>query len=101
MVTRLIPDARGTTCNQRIEKISGTDSARILRVPFRDSRGTLAAMSCCCNRAASRAVPALCLRNSGATAAQQQRQREQLRLRRRLLQDLIEQRFLSLSVGKR
>ncbi len=36
VVTRLIPESRGTTCNQRIEPITGTKHARILRVPFRD-----------------------------------------------------------------
>ncbi|GAQ80888.1 sucrose synthase [Klebsormidium nitens] len=41
VLTRLIPDAKGTTCNQRIERISGTEHARILRVPFRDARGIL------------------------------------------------------------
>ncbi len=39
VVTRLIPDAHGTTCNERIEPIGGTDHARILRVPFRDHEG--------------------------------------------------------------
>ena len=38
-VTRLLPDARGTTCNQRIEHIAGTRFARILRVPFRSPHG--------------------------------------------------------------
>lgn len=41
VVTRLIPDARGTTCNQRIERISGTNFARILRIPFRSKHGVL------------------------------------------------------------
>ncbi|KAK1385622.1 Sucrose synthase [Heracleum sosnowskyi] len=35
IVTRLIPDAKGTTCNQRIERVSGTDHTHILRLPFR------------------------------------------------------------------
>ena len=35
VITRLIPDAEGTTCDQRIEPILGTENARILRVPFR------------------------------------------------------------------
>lgn len=35
VVTRLIPDAQGTTCDQRIEPIRGCQHARILRVPFR------------------------------------------------------------------
>jgi sucrose synthase len=41
VVTRLIPNAQGTTCNQRIERINGTQYARILRVPFRDQHGIL------------------------------------------------------------
>ncbi|MDR2877560.1 MAG: sucrose synthase [Chromatiales bacterium] len=39
VVTRLIPDARGTTCDQRLEPIIGTRNARILRVPFRNPDG--------------------------------------------------------------
>jgi sucrose synthase len=40
VITRLIPDApEGTTCNQRVEKIVGTENARILRVPFRTESG--------------------------------------------------------------
>uniref|UniRef100_A0A7N0TTE3 Sucrose synthase n=2 Tax=Kalanchoe fedtschenkoi TaxID=63787 RepID=A0A7N0TTE3_KALFE len=35
IVTRLIPDAKGTTCNQRLERVSGTEHTHILRVPFR------------------------------------------------------------------
>lgn len=35
VVTRLIPESMGTSCDQRIEHISGTEQARILRVPFR------------------------------------------------------------------
>lgn len=41
IVTRLIPDAKGTTCNQRLEKISGTEYTHILRVPFRTEKGIL------------------------------------------------------------
>eukprot|EP00249_Psilotum_nudum_P011402 c23151_g1_i1 orf=1-1443(-) len=41
VVTRLIPDAQGTTCNQRLEKITGTEHSRILRVPFRTKQGIL------------------------------------------------------------
>lgn len=36
VLTRLIPNSDGTTCNQRLEKIYGTEDAWILRVPFRD-----------------------------------------------------------------
>lgn len=39
VVTRLIPQAMGTTCNERIERIHGTEHAYILRVPFRDPSG--------------------------------------------------------------
>ncbi|EEF45577.1 sucrose synthase, putative [Ricinus communis] len=40
-VTRLIPHAKGTTCNQRLERISGTENTYILRVPFRTQNGIL------------------------------------------------------------
>ena len=33
--------AAGTTCNQRIERIEGTQHAKILRVPFRSKAGIL------------------------------------------------------------
>lgn len=36
IVTRLIPEAQGTTCDQRIERINDTKHCYILRVPFRD-----------------------------------------------------------------
>ncbi len=39
VITRLIPEAQNTTCDQRIENIIGTRNARILRVPFRNERG--------------------------------------------------------------
>jgi sucrose synthase len=39
VVTRLIPEAEGTRCNERLEAISGTEYASILRVPFRDRSG--------------------------------------------------------------
>lgn len=39
VLTRLIPDAQGTSCNERVEPISGCRHARILRVPFRDQEG--------------------------------------------------------------
>ena len=39
VLTRLIPEAEGTTVNQRIEPIAGTQNAFILRVPFRDAAG--------------------------------------------------------------
>jgi sucrose synthase len=34
VLTRLIPNSEGTSCNQRLEKIQGTENAWILRVPF-------------------------------------------------------------------
>jgi sucrose synthase len=39
VVTRLIPEAGNTTCNQPLETIAGTSNARILRVPFRNKNG--------------------------------------------------------------
>jgi sucrose synthase len=39
VVTRLIPEAHGTSCDQRLEKVSGTRNAVILRVPFRGEDG--------------------------------------------------------------
>ncbi|KAI3526865.1 hypothetical protein L1887_06131 [Cichorium endivia] len=41
IVTRLIPDAKGTSCNQRLERVSGTEHTHILRVPFRTEKGIL------------------------------------------------------------
>jgi sucrose synthase len=41
VLTRLIPNAEGTTCNERLEPIVGTHSARILRVPFRNPDGEI------------------------------------------------------------
>lgn len=41
VVTRLIPEAGNTTCDQRIEPIIGTTNARILRVPFRNENGEI------------------------------------------------------------
>ncbi len=54
VVTRLIPEAQGTSCDQRIEHISGTQNARILRVPFRDEHGIL-------QQWVSRQVASLCI----------------------------------------
>jgi sucrose synthase len=39
ILTRFIPEADGTSCNQRLERVSGTRQARILRVPFRTKDG--------------------------------------------------------------
>ena len=39
VVTRLIPEADGTSCDQPVESIAGTRYARILRVPFRTPDG--------------------------------------------------------------
>ncbi|MEW7978098.1 MAG: sucrose synthase [Candidatus Sedimenticola endophacoides] len=41
VITRLIPEAEGTSCDQRSEAIAGTHHARILRVPFRDGDGSV------------------------------------------------------------
>jgi len=41
VLTRLLPEADGTTCDQRLEAVSGTSGCRILRVPFRTQRGEL------------------------------------------------------------
>ncbi|KNA14328.1 hypothetical protein SOVF_108390 isoform B [Spinacia oleracea] len=41
VVTRLIPDAQGTKCNQELEAIEGTKYSNILRVPFRTENGVL------------------------------------------------------------
>ncbi|CAM8934084.1 unnamed protein product [Rhodiola kirilowii] len=41
VVTRLIPEARGTKCNQELEPILGTKYSNILRVPFRTDKGVL------------------------------------------------------------
>lgn len=35
ILSRLIPNNDGTRCNERLEKVHGTDNAWILRVPFR------------------------------------------------------------------
>ncbi|KAJ1426294.1 Sucrose synthase, partial [Sesbania bispinosa] len=40
-VTRLIPDAQGTKCNQELEPIIGTKNSNILRVPFQIDKGIL------------------------------------------------------------
>nr|AGM14949.1 sucrose synthase 4 [Hevea brasiliensis] len=39
IITRLLPDAVGTTCGQRLEKVFGTEHSDILRVPFRTEKG--------------------------------------------------------------
>ncbi len=41
VITRLIPEADGTTCDQRLEHIAGTRYAHILRVPFRSASGEI------------------------------------------------------------
>lgn len=40
-VTRLIPDAKETTCNQELEPIINTKHSHILRVPFYTEKGIL------------------------------------------------------------
>ncbi|GFQ02999.1 sucrose synthase [Phtheirospermum japonicum] len=39
IVTRLLPDAVGTTCGQRLEKVFGSEHSHIIRVPFRTEKG--------------------------------------------------------------
>ncbi|KAL4316564.1 hypothetical protein AHAS_Ahas15G0297700 [Arachis hypogaea] len=41
VVTRLIPDAKGTKCNQELEPIINTKHSHILRVPFWTEKGIL------------------------------------------------------------
>ncbi len=41
VVTRLIPESGETTCHQRLEHITGTENASILRVPFRNPSGEI------------------------------------------------------------
>ncbi len=41
VLSRLIPDAGETPCNQRLEDIIGTRNAKILRVPFRYPNGEI------------------------------------------------------------
>ncbi|KAJ1377368.1 Sucrose synthase [Sesbania bispinosa] len=41
VVTRLIPDARGTKCHQEFEPINDTKHSHILRVPFQTEKGIL------------------------------------------------------------
>lgn len=36
VLTRLIPNAKNTSCNSRLEKIHGTKNSWILRIPFRE-----------------------------------------------------------------
>ncbi len=39
VLSRLIPNSQGTTCNERLEHIWGSKNSTILRVPFRDKQG--------------------------------------------------------------
>lgn len=39
VITRLIPKAQGTSCNQAREEINGTKHSRIVRVPFKTKKG--------------------------------------------------------------
>jgi sucrose synthase len=41
IVTRLLPDAVGTTCGDRLEKVFGAEHSHIIRVPFRTEKGIL------------------------------------------------------------
>nr|QRY06398.1 sucrose synthase 03 [Brassica juncea] len=39
ILTRLLPDAVGTTCGERLERVDGSEYCDILRVPFRTEKG--------------------------------------------------------------
>lgn len=41
IITRLIPDCGGTTCNQEEEPVVGTDGVSIVRIPFRREDGSV------------------------------------------------------------
>ncbi|WP_248886052.1 sucrose synthase [Acidithiobacillus acidisediminis] len=41
LATRLIPNADGTTCDQPLENVVGTNNVQILRVPFRSENGRI------------------------------------------------------------
>eukprot|EP01025_Chloroclados_australasicus_P065541 TRINITY_DN8929_c0_g1_i6.p1 TRINITY_DN8929_c0_g1~~TRINITY_DN8929_c0_g1_i6.p1 ORF type:complete len:844 (+),score=43.44 TRINITY_DN8929_c0_g1_i6:188-2719(+) len=41
IVTRLIPEANGTTCNERLELVHGCEHSWILRVPFKMEDGAI------------------------------------------------------------
>ncbi|MBD2188890.1 sucrose synthase [Pseudanabaena mucicola] len=41
ILSRLIPNSDGTTCDQRLEKVYGTDNTWILRVPFREFNASI------------------------------------------------------------
>ena len=41
ILTRLLPDARGTSCNVEEELVEGTDNVRIHRIPFRRHDGSV------------------------------------------------------------
>jgi len=41
VLTRLIPNSEGTTCNKHLEKINGTKNSWILRVPFTDKENKI------------------------------------------------------------
>jgi len=41
VITRLIPESGNTSCNLPVENITGTKSAKILRIPFRNKNGDI------------------------------------------------------------
>jgi sucrose synthase len=41
VITRLIPEAEGTTCNEPVEAVEGTRNAQIIRIPFRRENGEI------------------------------------------------------------
>ena len=53
-------EVTGTSCNQRVERITGTEHAKILRVPFRSKAGILRKwISRCTQAGAVSRVPAI------------------------------------------
>ncbi|MEN8258776.1 MAG: sucrose synthase [Thermodesulfobacteriota bacterium] len=41
ILTRLLPEAGDTTCNQAEEKVNGTENVKIIRIPFRAKDGSV------------------------------------------------------------
>lgn len=41
VATRLLPNSQNTTCNQREERVIGTNNAKIMRIPFRNKQGAI------------------------------------------------------------
>ncbi|KMZ63947.1 Sucrose synthase [Zostera marina] len=41
IATRMLPDAVGTTCGERLEPVEGTEHTNIIRIPFRTKEGVV------------------------------------------------------------